>query len=145
MLSLYERVLAVEETSWKGREGNGLAVPEMAEFYRRMLPRLAREGAVRAHVARHEGRDVAVILGAVVDTPEGETYRGLQFSFDERYRSYSLGNLAQLQQITALADEGVALYDLGSEVDYKRRWGEDCLETLTIVAIPRALRVRRAR
>ena len=56
-----------------------------------------------------------------------------------------LGNLAQLQQITALADEGVALYDLGSEVDYKRRWGEDCLETLTIVAIPRALRVRRAR
>lgn len=134
--ALHARAIALEARSWKGLEGDGLAVPAMAEFYRQMLPVLARRGAVRAQVGRHEGRDVAIILGGVIDTPDGLTYRGLHFSFDDGYRGWSLGNLAQLAQIAALSAEGVVLYDLGSEVDYKRRWGEITVETTTIVALP---------
>jgi CelD/BcsL family acetyltransferase involved in cellulose biosynthesis len=135
--NLYARLLAVESRSWKGLAGDGLTLPEMRAFYAEMLPRLARTGAIRAHVGVRDGRDVAMIVGGVVDTPRGLVYRGLQFSFDDAYRSLSLGNLAQLAQITALAAEGAALYDLGSEVEYKRRWGELCLETVTLVAMPR--------
>lgn len=138
--ALLSRAVALEAKSWKGRGGDGLAVPEMAEFYRLMLPGLARRGALRAQVGVHEGRDVAVIFGANIATPEGLTHRGLQFSFDDDYRACSLGNLAQLAQLTALSAEGVALYDLGSEVEYKQRWGELCLETATIVGVPQALR-----
>jgi CelD/BcsL family acetyltransferase involved in cellulose biosynthesis len=138
--ALYARLLAVEARSWKGLDRTGLATPEMAGFYRDMLPRVARRGGVRAQVARHDGRDVAIIVGAVTETLDGLSYRGLQFSFDDDYRAFSLGNLAQLAQIRALCGEKVALYDLGSEVDYKRRWGEQCFETATLVAIPRERR-----
>ena len=139
---LHARLLAVEAASWKGQGGHGLMVPEMAAFYREMLPRLARErpSRLRAQVASLEGRDVALIVGGVVPTSEGFVYRGLQFSFDDAHRGLSLGNLAQLAQIEELCREGVALYDLGSEVDYKRRWGELCRETVTLVAIPRSPR-----
>jgi CelD/BcsL family acetyltransferase involved in cellulose biosynthesis len=138
-LACVDRIVALEARSWKGKEGSGLAAADMALFYRLMLPRLARRGRVRAFAGVHEGRDIALIMGGVTPTPEGIAYRGLQFSFDDDYRALSLGNLAQMTQIAALCDEGVALYDLGSEVDYKRRWGERCLETATLVAIPRAL------
>jgi CelD/BcsL family acetyltransferase involved in cellulose biosynthesis len=139
-IALYDRLLAVEARSWKGLSGEGLLVPSMQEFYRHMLPMLAPTQALRARVGRRGGDDVAMIVGAVIETCEGPTYRGLQFSFDDAHRALSLGNLAQLDQIRSLSDEGVACYDLGSEVDYKRRWGEGCLETVTLVAVPHALR-----
>jgi len=137
-LALHERMVAVEARSWKGLAGEGLVVPSFAAFYRMMLPMLARRGALRAQVGRRDGEDVAIIVGGLIDTPDGVVYRGLQFSFDDRLRAHAPGNAAQLAQITALADEGVALYDLGSDVDYKRRWGERTLSTLTLVAVPRA-------
>jgi hypothetical protein len=135
---LYARLLAVEARSWKGLAGDGLTLPEMQKFYAEMLPRLARKSAIRAQVGVCDGEDVAMVVGGVVDTAEGPVYRGLQFSFDDAHRSLSLGNLAQLAQITTLTAEGVAIYDLGSEVEYKRRWGEQCFETVTLVAVPRA-------
>jgi CelD/BcsL family acetyltransferase involved in cellulose biosynthesis len=126
----YERLLEIERRSWKGQAGVGIDEGEMREFYRLMLPRLARRRALRLMFARHEERDVGYILGGVL----GHTYRGLQFSFDQSYARYSLGNVLQYHQIVALCEEGVAHYDLGAEVDYKRRWAEPGLETVTLVA-----------
>jgi hypothetical protein len=137
--ALHARLVAMEQRSWKWNEGGGLAVPEMAEFYRSMLPRLARKGAVRAAVGTRAGEDVAIIVGGVSDTADGVVYRGLSFSFDDAHRPLSLGNLAQLAQIRALVEREsvpVALYDLGSEVEYKARWGEVSMETVTLVAVP---------
>lgn len=126
----YERLLQIERCSWKGQEGVGIDEGEMNEFYRLMLPRLALRGALRLMFARHEERDVGYILGGVL----GRTYRGLQFSFDETYARYSLGNVLQYHQIAALCEEGVLHYDLGAEVEYKRRWAEPGLETVLLVA-----------
>jgi len=36
-----------------------------------------------------------------------------------------------------LGDEGVATYDLGSEMAYKLRWAEGGLVTVTLIAIGR--------
>lgn len=126
--TLYDRILAVEERSWKGQSGTGILDGGMNTFYRIMLPRLARRGALRVLFAREGERDVAFVFGGLFE----ETYRGLQLSFDQALDRLSLGNLVQLEMIRALADEGVLAYDLGSELDYKSRWAESCLETVTL-------------
>jgi CelD/BcsL family acetyltransferase involved in cellulose biosynthesis len=128
----FERLLAVEAQSWKGRSGVGFAHSEMLGFYRVMLPRLARRGAMRLMFARHEGRDIGYILGGL----RGTRYRGLQFSFAEGWEDCSPGNLCQLAQIAALCDEGIASYDLGADVEYKRRWGEREEPSVTLIAAP---------
>ncbi len=118
--ALYARIMAVEEGSWKSLEGVGVAAGPMRAFYAAMLPRLLAAGRARVMFARHEGRDVGYILGAVF----GDEYRGLQFSYRDEYSEYSIGSLCQLRQIEALCAEGVRLYDLGTEMEYKARWAE---------------------
>ena len=129
----FERLMAIESKSWKGRLGEGVNEGPMRDFYALMLPRLRARGALRLLVARVGDEDIGFILGGVA----GTTYRGLQFSFDQSFESLAVGNYLQWQQIQALMAEGITEYDLGTEVDYKRRWGEYGLETglLTIAPI----------
>jgi CelD/BcsL family acetyltransferase involved in cellulose biosynthesis len=130
--ALYERILEIERRSWKGRMGTGIVDGAMNGFYRLMVRRLLARGTLRLMFAQREGRDVAYVLGALL----GDAYRGLQASFDDDYAHLSLGSLMHDRQIAELCDEGVAAYDLGSEVEYKKRWGEEGLETVTLVAVP---------
>ncbi len=126
--AIYARILAVERRSWKWAEGGGLHDRGMQGFYRAMLPRLARRGALRVTFARQGERDVAYILGGVMFNG----YRGLQMSFDDALRHLSLGNLLQWAAIQDAAAEGLALYDLGGEIAYKAHWSDDNLTTQTL-------------
>jgi len=126
--ALYDRVLRVEEKSWKGKSGTGILDGGMNTFYRIMLPRLARRGNLRVLFARLDGQDIAYVFGGVF----GDTYRGLQLSYDDDYGSLSPGNLVQYEIISRLCEEGTRWYDLGSELDYKSRWAESRLETITM-------------
>jgi CelD/BcsL family acetyltransferase involved in cellulose biosynthesis len=65
----------------------------------------------------------------------GDEYRGLQFSYDDTLGELGIGGLLQLQQVAELCDERVARYDLGTEMDYKRRWAEDVMETEMLVLV----------
>lgn len=132
----HARTLAVEERSWKSAGGNGVDRGPMCEFYRRMLPRLAARKALRVVFARRGGEDVGYLVGGLA----GELFRGLQFSFDERLRALGLGNALQLEAIDVLTQEGVALYDLGGQSEYKARWGELQVATVGVLARPRAQR-----
>jgi hypothetical protein len=125
----FERILAVERRSWKGRRAAGIDGEPMCSFYRDMHGRLAKSGRSRLTFARIDGEDVAYIFGGVF----GDTYRGLQFSFDDRFAALSLGNLCQLEEIRRLSEEGIRRYDLGTEVSYKKRWGEEVVTTLSLV------------
>ena len=100
----------------------------MGSFYREMNRRLVDRGARRLLFATLDGADVAYIFGGLF----GDTYRGLQFSFDHRYADLSLGNLCQLEQIRRLCNEGVPNYDLGTEVRYKKRWGDRVFTTSSL-------------
>lgn len=126
--TLYERILRVEERSWKGMEGTGILDGGMNTFYRLMLPRLARRGGLRVLFARHADTDIAFVFGGLL----GDTYRGLQVSFDDAYREFALGNLMQMGMIERLCDEGIKRYDLGSELEYKSRWAENVHSTTTL-------------
>ena len=81
--------------------------------------------------AAHGDRDIGYILGAVM---AGE-YRGLQFSYDDDHAELGIGGLLQYHQITLLCSEGVTRYDLGTEMDYKRRWAEEVMETEMLVLV----------
>lgn len=129
--ALYARIQAVEARSWKSREGVGIHAGPMRAFYGAMLPRLCTLGQQRTIFARAHDRDVGYILGAVM---AGE-YRGLQFSYDDEHAALGIGGLLQLEQIRELCDEGVLRYDLGTEMDYKRRWAEDVMETEMLVLV----------
>lgn len=128
---LYARIQDVEAGSWKARDGVGIASGPMRLFYEKMLPRLCEQGQQRTLFARAGDRDVGYILGAVF---EGE-YRGLQFSYDDAYKELGIGSLLQYHQILELCSDGVGRYDLGTEMDYKRRWAEDAMETEMLVVV----------
>jgi hypothetical protein len=128
---LFERILAVERRSWKGRAQLGLDTDGMREFYRLMARRLAASGRLRVLFARRDGaEDVAYVLGAVF----GDTYRGLQFAFDDRFRAVGLGNLAQLEQVRRLPAD-IVRYDLGTGGEYKRDWAELEITSVALIAI----------
>ena len=129
--ALYERVQNVERTSWKSREGVGISAGPMRAFYGEMLPRLCATRQQRTIFARRGDQDIGYILGAVF---EGE-YRGLQFSYSDDHGDLGLGGLMQYHQIVELCGEGVTRYDLGTEMDYKRRWAEDIMETEMLVLV----------
>jgi CelD/BcsL family acetyltransferase involved in cellulose biosynthesis len=103
----------------------------MRAFYGAMLPRLCALGQQRTIFAKIGERDVGYILGAVM----GGEYRGLQFSYDDELRELGIGGLLQFQQVTELCEEGVGRYDLGTEMDYKRRWAEEIMETEMLVLV----------
>lgn len=127
--ALYDRILAVDDRSWKGREGVGLNASAMAVHYRGMTKRMAERGVLRLWFAQQGGRDIGYVLGGVF----AGTYRGLQFAYDDDFSEYGLGNLAQLITIETVAGEGIGIYDLGSDVPYKAKWGEEVFETSTIL------------
>jgi hypothetical protein len=129
--ALYERIQAIEAHSWKSLEGVGISAGPMRAFYQAMLPRLCELGQQRTIFARVADRDVGYILGAVM----GGEYRGLQFSYDDTMSRLGIGGLLQYQQVVELCGEGVARYDLGTEMDYKRRWAEEIMETEMLVLV----------
>ena len=129
--TLYDRIQAIEARSWKTKEGVGIHAGPMRAFYGAMLPRLCALGQQRTIFARRGERDIGYILGAVM---AGE-YRGLQFSYDDEHAQLGIGGLLQYHQVAELCDEGLARYDLGTEMDYKRRWAEDFMETEMLVLV----------
>jgi len=130
---IYRRILDIERRSWKGPQGTGLMIEDMRAFYEILLRRLLARARARVKFARLDGEDVGYIAGGVI----GDQYRGLQFSFDDRFRDLAPGNLMQAFEIDALIEEGFRLYDLGIDISYKARWADKRVETSTLVIRPR--------
>jgi CelD/BcsL family acetyltransferase involved in cellulose biosynthesis len=128
---LLARALAVEARSWKADEG--ILLPPMQTFYARMLPRLAARGCLRALFARRGDEDVGYAFVGV----DGGVMRGLQASYDQRFAREAPGVLLHLELIDRACAEGLDTYDLGTDAEYKRRWGEDLFETIALVCRPR--------
>ncbi len=132
VIDLYHRILAIDKQSWKGLQGVGIVGP-METFYRSMLPQLAQRGTLRLLLAKYKGIDIAYIVGGI----SKGVYRGLQFSFVNEYRHLGLGNFCQWKQIESLCREGIEAYDLGTEMDYKKRWAESVVESDVCLIVAR--------
>jgi CelD/BcsL family acetyltransferase involved in cellulose biosynthesis len=119
--SIFRRILAIQQQTYKWREGTDIFQgPEYVQFYRYLLETLGEAGRLRVQFARREGEDVAYILGGEF----ADQYRGLQMSFVEEVRSSGVGNRLQLENIRRCADAGLEEYDLGMHSEYKERWAD---------------------
>lgn len=126
---IVERAAAIERSSWKGAAGSGLLGDGMSSFYRAMLGRLTSTGTVWATIAKVDGVDAGYVFGATL----GSRYRGFQLSYHQNYGDYSLGHLLQWHEIQRLAADGIDTYDMGMDMDYKRRWSDRTLDTFTLL------------
>ncbi|XPV75078.1 MAG: GNAT family N-acetyltransferase [Desulfovibrio sp.] len=135
--AIYSRIITVERKSWKGIEKCGMAEPGAKEFYDFMIKRLAMSKNSRVIFAQHEGEDIGFIFGGLA----GKIYRGQQFSFNENWREYSIGNLLQFEKIKWLCEEGIKRYDMGPitgpKMGYKKHWTEKQAEIQTWLLIRR--------
>lgn len=125
----FERAMAIESRSWKGRTGQGVDAGQAREFYRLMTGRLAGRGALRLLFATLDGTDVGYVLGGL----RADLYRGLQVSFDQTHADLSPGNVLHAELIERLTLEGVRTYDMGQDMDYKRRWVDEVVNTEALV------------
>lgn len=132
----YARMLDVEGRSWKGIGRCGMAEPPSREFYRSMLQRLSLYRGARVMFAVREEQDIGFIFGGLC----GGHYRGQQFSYDNAWKKFSIGDLLQMEQLARLCDEGVECYDMGMSdhpsMEYKKRWAEDERELCTVILLP---------
>lgn len=126
---VFGRILEIEESSWKGPAETGLNSPTLASFYRQICARLAAGEQLRVLIAILDGRDVGFIFGGV----RARTYRGLQLSYDRSVPEMGIGHLLQMAQIERLVTEGIETYDLGMDMEYKRRWADRADTTMTVL------------
>lgn len=119
--ALFDRILAIQERTYKWREGTDiLKAPEYAAFYETLLSALRARGDLRVLFAHRDGEDLAYIFGGVA----GNNYRGFQMSYVEEARSLGLGNRLQLENLRRCEAEGITRYDLGMHSPYKERWAD---------------------
>ncbi len=130
--AVYARMLAVEESSWKGREHCGISQEPFCSFYGEVFRRMCRNGVARAIFATRDGVDVGFVMGGV----DGIHYRGQQFSYHADLAPLSIGNLLQWKQIEWLCEDGLKRYDMGSVLEYKLHWTELALNSHTLVWRP---------
>ncbi|BCS89566.1 hypothetical protein PSDVSF_28080 [Pseudodesulfovibrio sediminis] len=133
----YARMIAVELKSWKGIGKCGMAETPAKEFYDFLLKRLASAQSGRVIFARHDNKDIGFIFGGMA----GRIYRGQQFSYDEAWKHYSIGNIMQLEQIRWLCQEKAKRYDMGPLVGpkmaYKNHWTEKEIRLQTWILVKR--------
>lgn len=125
----FERLLAVEKTSWKTDADSGLVDTKLGLFTRAMAERFAARSALRMQFAQLDGNDIGYVIGARL----GDRYRGFQHSFDQRLADLSIGKLMQLHTIEALASEGVRTYDMGMHMSYKESYADHIESTVTAI------------
>ena len=121
----FETIMDIEARSWKGLSGQGVNEGGMRDFYHRLMVYMGLAGQCRLILAFRDGQPMGYIFGGIL---LGH-YRGFQFSFDEQFSKLSLGNVLQLKMIELLCQEQAVCYDLGTDIEYKRHWSEQSLET----------------
>lgn len=116
-----ERVLQLEERSWKGRSAESIFIHDrFRQFYTELIGDLDARGNFRAVFLQKDSRDIAYAMGGML----GREYRGFQMTYDQEFSDLSPGHLAQFELIRRLGREGCKTYDLGMEMPYKSRWSD---------------------
>jgi len=130
---VYDRIQAIEAHGWKSADGSGIDQGETRIFYGQIIERLVERGAFRGLFVRLGGEDIGYVFGGLWRS----LYRGLQLSHRIDAAELSPGNLAQWALIQRLMDEGITVYDLGTDMPYKRRWAELRFDTVSFSLFPR--------
>lgn len=125
----FDRILAIEKTSWKTDARSGLLGTPLGRFTRFMADRFGECGSLHVQFARLDETDIGYVIGATV----GDRYRGFQHSFDNRLRDLSIGKVLQHHTIHYIAMSGAHIYDMGMHMGYKVSYADRIESTVTAV------------
>ncbi|MEH6809544.1 MAG: GNAT family N-acetyltransferase [Hyphomonas oceanitis] len=103
----YDRMLAVEEKSWKGPRREGLLA--VRAFYETLLRAYAERGAARVVFAKQADEDVGFCFGGA----SHGIYRGQQTSYSDELAGLSIGTLMHFETAKWLAEDGARLQHFG--------------------------------
>ena len=114
----FNRMLAVEKKSWKGRGSTGLF--DLPAFCQDLLCQYAEAGNAMVIFATRNGEDVGFCFGGYSDG----VYRGQQTSYSEQVRNFSVGHLMHYETARWLCERKARLHHFGPiqpKMNYKRR------------------------
>lgn len=135
MAFIYEKMESIERTSWKGNQSLGLFHRlEVREFYKKVLPLLARKGWVSISVLKLNGRFLAYEFGFIC----GGTYGMHNIAFRPEAGIYSPGKLLMLKNIEYAFSRRLHAYDfLQGDEPYKKEFANDSLPLIDLTLYPK--------
>jgi len=121
--SAIENFLAIEENSWKHKEGRSIAArPLLTKFYKEFAVRCAEKGWLRMHFLSLNDIPIAYIYGLVFNNE----YFALKTSYNEKYRHLSPGTVLFGYAIRDGFEKKLSTFDfLGGEDRWKNQFASD--------------------
>jgi hypothetical protein len=125
---LFERMLDVEQSGWKGRGGTAIRDnPDELRFYIALVQRAAAAGALQVALLWHGDTLAAFEFGVI---GEGRLFL-LKVGYDERYADLSVGYLLAAEHIRHCCEQpAIHWYDkMGNGMhpaEYKLRFADHC-------------------
>jgi len=116
--STRRRIMDIYKESWKTASrdpDHNLLVPRVYGMFRALTDAFARDGGLHVVIASVGGDDAAFCVGL----SQHDTYCSLQTAFKSKYRTASVGFLAQMAQFCHTIERGYRTNDLLANQPYK--------------------------
>ena len=122
---LFDRIMAVEANSWKGRTGTALLHdPRQAEFFRRFGRKMAAKGMLRLCFLTIDGRDAAMTYATQWDN----RFWAIKVGYDEGFAAVSPGEALLVELIRHAAGQGNSAFEFcGKDAPWTRAWADDAM------------------
>ena len=139
---LFEDLLRVEASGWKGEAGSGTAIAldeRLVRFYRLLVQRYSEGERCLIYALRCDDRTIAAGLSLHID----DTLYILKIGFDERYSAIAPGNLLHQYVIESCAEiPTIKFIDLVSDASWHHALHPHHHETLRLLVCTPTLRGR---
>ena len=123
---IFDRIMAVEAKSWKGRAGTALLHDDkQAAFFRSFGQKMAAKGRLRLCFLTIGGEDAAMTFATVWDN----RFWAIKVGYDESFAPISPGEALLVELIRHSAENNYASFEFcGKDAPWTRAWAEDALE-----------------
>jgi CelD/BcsL family acetyltransferase involved in cellulose biosynthesis len=131
---LFDRIMAVEARSWKGREGTALLQDDkQAAFFLSFGRKMAAKGLLRLCFLTVAGQDAAMSFATVWDN----RFWAIKVGYDESFAPVSPGEALLVQLIRHSAEQDYTSFEFcGKDAPWTRAWAEHSLEIEAIRFYP---------
>jgi len=127
--SLFQELLSVEASGWKGRAGTAIAQDaRLTEFYRKQIETFGPEGCA-LDALRIEKKTIAVTFGLRT----GKTVYSIKIGIDDQYRRYSPGHLLTQYALTKTGSpEEPAIINFVGETPRLLYWKPEVMDVFDV-------------
>lgn len=131
---LFDRIMAVEARSWKGRAGTALLHDSrQAAFFRSFGRKMAAKGLLRLCFLTIDGKDAAMTYAVVWDN----RFWAIKVGYDESFAAVSPGEALLVELIRHAAEQDHSAFEFcGKDAPWTRAWADDALEIEAIRFYP---------